>query len=198
MTTATDDREIYLASCEGDRDAVRAIVERYNGDLLAVARAMGLSDHDAVDVVQYVWMQFFEHLHAVQSGSGARLRKPEVIRYWLLTTCRNAVRDVYRHRGRAHDLTERKTAEDEALGRLVADDDPGGAIVRSERREALREALTRLDPGDRELVALFLLDPPPSYEEIAEMLDRPVGSIGPTRARCLERLRVMLKGAGHE
>jgi len=149
-------------------------------------------------VVQYAWMQFFEHLHAVQSGTGAPLRKPEVIRYWLLTTCRNAVRDVYRHRGRTHDLAERKLAEDEALGHLVSDDDPGRAIVRSERRAVLREVLARLDSSDRELVALFLLDPPPSYQEIAEMLDRPVGSIGPTRARCLERLRVMLKGAGYE
>ena len=198
MTTATNDREIYLASCEGDRDAVRTIVERYNGDLLIVARAMGLRDHDAVDVVQFVWMRFFEHLQAGQVGRQSRLRKPEVVRYWLLTTCRNAVRDVYRRRSRSNELTQMKTAEDQTLGRLVSADDPDRGLIDDERRMALREALGRLDPSDRELLALLMLDPPPSYEEIAEQLNRPVGRIGPTRARSLERLRVTLKGVGHE
>jgi RNA polymerase sigma factor (sigma-70 family) len=149
-------------------------------------------------VVQFVWMRFFEHLQAVQVGRQARLRNPEVVRYWLLTTCRNAVRDVYRRRSRSNELTQMKTAEDQTLGRLVSDDDPDGDLIDRERRLALREALDRLEPSDRELLALLMLDPPPSYEEIAEQLDRPVGSIGPTRARCLERLRVILKGVGHE
>jgi RNA polymerase sigma factor (sigma-70 family) len=192
------DREIYLASCEGDRDAVRTIVERYNGDLLIVARAMGLRDHDAVDVVQFVWMRFFEHLQAVQVGRQSRLRNPEVVRYWLLTTCRNAVRDVYRRRSRSNELAQMKTAEDQTLGRLVSAQDPDRDLIDGERRLALREALGRLDQSDRELLALLMLDPPPSYEDIAEQLGRPVGSIGPTRARCLERLRVILKGVGHE
>ena len=95
------------------------------------------------------------------------------------------------------DLTDRVTSENTALGNLVTDDHSQD-VEDSERLRALRVAILGLGESERELVALLITDPPLTYEEIAHMLDRPVGSIGPTRARCLEKLRAALRGAGHE
>lgn len=189
---------LYVDACEGNRAAVREIVVLYNTELLRVARGMGLPEADAVDVVQFVWMRFFEHLLAVSEKRKPQLDHPELVRYWLLTTCRNAVRDVYRRRARDVRLTERKTSEDATLGRMVIDDRAASGIASREVSEALRGALAQLSETDRELVVLLIADPPLSYESIAEILGRPLGSIGPMRKRCLERLRVVLKGAGHE
>jgi RNA polymerase sigma factor (sigma-70 family) len=63
------------------------------------------------------------------------------------------------------------------------------ALLRAERHQALRDALAELSPNHRELLLLLVTDPPISYREISRLLGIPIGSIGPTRARCLERLR---------
>lgn len=195
---SNEDAAAYEAACGGDRPAVREIVARYNSELLRVARAMGLADQDALDVVQFVWMRFFEHLQAVAAGRQTTLRQPELVRFWLLSVCRNAVRDVYRRRTRDQELAQRKTSDDSTLGRLVSESDSASGLIDHELRLALLRALARMTPDDQELIALLIADPPLSYQAMAEILGRPVGSIGPMRQRCLERLRVVLKGDGHE
>jgi len=68
-------------------------------------------------------------------------------------------------------------------------DDADGRLEADERASAMRRALSTLAQRDQALLTLLVAEPRRSYEQIAEELDMPIGSIGPTRARCLERLR---------
>ena len=187
------DGEAYLRACERDRDAVQALVERHNRSLVAVGRGMGLSDHDARDVAQFAWMRFFEHVNDVAGGEKDPLRQPEAVRGWLLTTTRNAVRDVYRGRRHTIELVERNTSNQDALGVLVVEDAGSDWLEAEETNGQLLAALGQLSESCRELLALLIAEPPLSYEEIAEVLGRPVGSIGPTRQRCIDRLRTLMQ-----
>jgi RNA polymerase sigma factor (sigma-70 family) len=171
---------VRLAS-GGDSDAWDEIVERYGALVVAVCRRFRLNEADMYDVSQTVWLRLVEHLPA--------LREPRALPGWLVTT---AKRECLRVVG----LSTRQVFLDEPNDLTAYGEDLDAELLAAERRSALREALAVLPPAWRELVALLVADPPIAYVEISRRLGIPVGSIGPTRARCIERIRSVGAVAG--
>jgi RNA polymerase sigma factor (sigma-70 family) len=170
------------AAAAGDQHAWNALVARFDGLVWAVARAHRLSGADAADVVQTTWLRLVEHLE--------RLDDPERVGAWLATTAR---RESFKALKRA--ARQVPTAPDEVPvpaidGRLDA------GLLATERDQALWHAFAGLDPECQALLRMLVADPTPSYDEISEALGRPIGSIGPTRARCLEKLRLRATAGG--
>lgn len=161
----------------GDQGAWDQLVDRYAGLVVAVARRYRLSEADLGDVSQTVWLRLVENL-----GS---LREPDALPGWLVTTTRNECLRVVRSAGR---LVPTEELERLADGPDVGDDVATG-LLHAERQEAVRAAMWSLPPRCRELFALLLSDPPVPYEDIGRRMSMPHGSIGPTRIRCLDRLR---------
>lgn len=165
----------------GDQDAWNQLVERYAPLLWSISRRYRLAPEDAADVVQRVWLLLVEQLSA--------LREPAALPGWLLTTtrreCLRVLRDSRRHTGRsdALDDTERALAADEESTAV----DRG--LLAAEIQVALRAAFAELSPRCQRLLELLVHEPPIPYAEISAMLNMPIGSIGPTRARCLSHLR---------
>ena len=164
------------AAAGGDPEAWALLVERFSGLVWASVRGYGLSRADAADVSQTTWLRLAENL--------ARIRQPEQVGLWLATTARNeALRTVRR--------TQRNVPVDPAveLALPVEGRDPDARLLDDERDVVLWRAFASLPDGCKALLRLLIGDPAPSYAEVASILDIPVGSIGPTRARCLDRLR---------
>ena len=161
---------------DGDTGAWHALVERFAPLIWSICRSYGLGHADAEDVGQNVWLQLVRHLGAV--------RDPDVLGSWLATTTR-------RECGRVRREVYAAPADGHLLADLAAEDAVSAEqeLLRAERQAALREAVTRLPAGHQRLVGLLLADPPLPYAEISARLGLPVGSIGPSRRRCLDRLR---------
>jgi RNA polymerase sigma factor (sigma-70 family) len=183
-TSRDDVAALVRAAATGHEPAWNRLVDAYAGQVWAIARAHRLGDHDAADVGQATWLRLLEHLD--------ELHDPERVGAWLATTARRECLRVLRAGNRqlpcGDDLPE------------PVDPGPGveDALLTCERDAALWTAFGRLRPGDRALLRLLAADPQPSYEETSAALDMPVGSIGPTRARALERLRAELSREGFE
>ncbi|MGZ6559011.1 MAG: RNA polymerase sigma factor [Solirubrobacteraceae bacterium] len=166
----------------GDRTGWDALVGEFGGLIRAIARAHGLRDGHAGDVAQATWLKLLEHLDDV--------REPGRVGAWLATTARRECLRVLRD-GTRHRPLEVEAFEDRSP------DVPGEELLVAERDRGLWNAFTRLRPSDQALLDMLLVaDPRPSYEEISAALDLPIGSIGPTRARALERLRQQLEHDG--
>lgn len=142
----------------------------------ATARAQGLSAADAADVSQTTWMRLAEHLH--------RLRRPEAVGAWLATTARHEALRVKAGRSRQVP-TEDLEIPDEAPPADLQ-------LVEAAEDGAVWDAFARLSERCRQLLRALLADPPPTYAELSAALGIPVGSIGPTRARCLAQLRQLV------
>jgi len=163
---------------EGDRAAWNEIVDRYAGIVWAIARRHRLSAADAADVSQTTWLRLVEHLD--------RIENPERIGAWLATTARHESLRVLRLAGRQIPALDDDFAE---LADARADTRVDAALLTDERDRELRELVAALPARDQLLLQLLSHDAQPSYVEIGAALGMPTGSIGPTRARCLERLR---------
>jgi RNA polymerase sigma factor (sigma-70 family) len=174
---------LVVAAAEGDRAAWDKLVSRFSGLVWAVARSHRLQQEDAADVFQTTWLRLVEHLE--------RLREPERVGAWLATTARRESLRILRQRGREN------VTELEAFDR-VSDAEPpiDTDLLRGERKDALWLCLEGAPARCRTLLRVLLADPPLSYAEVAQVLDMPTGSIGPTRRRCLEDLRRRLVEAG--
>jgi RNA polymerase sigma factor (sigma-70 family) len=174
----TDVALLVAAAAQGDEEAWGELVDRYTPLLVSVLLRFRLSSAERQDVAQTVWLRLIEHL-----GS---LREPRALPQWLITTAqREALRSATAStRMRPTDL------QDEAwASRLVSEDDQDADLVRSERHAALLEGFAVLSPRQRQLLLMLSEDPPVPYAEISRRTGIPVGAIGPTRARALERLR---------
>ena len=155
--------------------ATDQLVPRHERRLRRVARSYGLSAWDVDDVVQTTWLQYLEHGHA--------LREPDALGAWLETTARRlSLRVLQRH------VREQLTATGDASAR-GGGAEPEPELLAAERRAVLFGAFAGLSERQRCLMRLLVLRPELSYEEVGRRLAMPVGSIGPTRARCLDRLR---------
>ena len=178
--------DLLALAGEGDARAWAAIVDRFERLVWSVARSFRYDDATGADVVQTVWLRLAEHC--------GRIRDPERLASWLATTCRNECISLARR-------TRREQVDDTAIERhdqAQADqamDLDEHLLADETEAEALR-AFRRLSPACRELLALLCADPPPDYRTIAEMTGRAVGSIGPTRQRCLGKLRELMEPAG--
>ena len=167
----------------GDKAAWGPLVERYKSLVWSIARSYRLSGEDASDVVQTTWLRLVEHLD--------RIRDPDAVGSWLATTARNECLAHLRRRGR-QGVSLDSVPE-------VADVGPSpgeGAMVR-ERDAELWLALHHISERCRQLLRILASDPPPSYQEVGAALGMPVGSIGPTRARCLHKLRQSIAAKSH-
>ena len=165
---------LVRAAAQGDEKAWEQLVERFTGLLWAVARAHRLPTSDAADVVQATWLRLLEHLD--------RIREPEHLGAWLATTARRECLRVLRGRETPVATQEEVVADDGA-------DSPERTTLRHERDALVQRALTSVSPRCSQLLRVLMASPPPSYAEVSAALAMPVGSIGPTRARCLDCLR---------
>lgn len=170
---------LVRAAAEGDQVAWGALVERFSGLVWAVARAHRLSKADAADVSQTTWMRLVEHL--------GDIRQPERVGAWLSATARHECLRVIRKSGRAvpTELDDDHLADTGVEVELELD----ARLDAAQYHQALWVALERLPERGRALLRVLMADPAPSYAEAAAALGMPIGSLGPTRARCLERLR---------
>jgi RNA polymerase sigma factor (sigma-70 family) len=166
---------LVRAGAEGDPVALELLVDRFDSMLRAVTRSFRLSRWDADDVIQTTWLQFMQH--------GRALREPAALSGWLATTARRqSLLLLQRHvREQLMDDPTCDAAGDHA--------EPERELLAAERREALHGALGELPDRQRELMRLLLANPDVSYEQVSRQLAMPIGSIGPTRARSLDRLR---------
>jgi RNA polymerase sigma factor (sigma-70 family) len=166
----------------GDERAWVTLTDRYTNLLWSVARAMRLDRADAADAVQTTWLRLVERLDSV--------REPEYLGSWLVTTVRRECLVILRRTARV------RTGLSAGWEDLPAATDPlDEALLREERDAALWTAFGRLTARCQTLLRVLMADPPPSYAEVAEALALPVGSIGPTRQRCLNSLREVMAAA---
>ena len=149
----------------------------------AVARAHRLQDADACDVVQTTWLRLLEHLR--------QLNDPSRVGAWLATTARRECLRVLRQNDRNVPFGD---DEPEQQSTDIA---PGQPLLITERDEALWRSFSTLRSSDQALLRVLIADPRPPYEEISAALGMPIGSIGPTRQRAIERLRRELDGHGN-
>ena len=188
MTTIpreTTPAELVRAAAAGEARAWDELVQRYTGLLWAICRDHRLGAADAADVVQITWLRLLERLDSIND--------PARVGGWLATTCRHECLAVIRRTRRTAPSTE--TVELRAAAESPADVD----LLRSDRDATVWEAFGRLGDRCRAVLAVLVAeaeDGPPSYARAAERLQMPVGSLGPTRARCLAQLRELLVASG--
>ena len=184
MTTATgrgrDDPVTGLVTQakNGDQQAWNALVERYAPLVWSICRRHQLAAADADDVGQTVWLHLVDKL--------ATIRDPAALPGWLATTTRRECSQVLRAARRPQAAGRAADAEN-LPGRQT--ETAEHQMLVAERCASLREAFTHLTPRCQRLLALLIQDPPVPYAEISARLGIPLGSIGPTRSRCLEKLR---------
>jgi RNA polymerase sigma factor (sigma-70 family) len=176
--------ELVRGATAGDQASWDALVARYEGMVWGIVRAHRLRDADAHDVFQTTWLRLVEHLDS--------LRDPRAVGSWLAITVKRECWRITRRTART------TPTDDHDLDALEVDDapPPGTALLTDERDRALWAALDTLREQCRVLLRMLVADPPPSYEAVSAALAMPVGSIGPTRRRCLEALRARLQEWG--
>ncbi len=178
---SADDSELIQVVAEaraGTNAAWETLIERFGGLVAAIARRCRLSDADVAEVYQTTWLRLVENLD--------RIEQPERIGAWLATTSRRESLRI---------ATRRTVVSATDALYLMADDeaDPlDAALLREEQARAIRMAAERLSPRCQRLLGLLMGDDDLPYTAIAEQLSMPIGSIGPTRGRCLEHLRQIL------
>lgn len=183
-----DDAALVARCLKGDGAAWTLLVKRYQRLVYTIVRRIGLDEHGAADVFQTVFARLVEQL--------PRIQDPSRLQAWIVTT---AKREALLQRGRGQrnvSMTQEDGSDDEGAGTGewdLADESPIAeqALQDLQQLAALRNALDRLDPRCRDMLLLLFRDEDDklSYDEVARRLGAPVGSIGPTRSRCLDKLR---------
>jgi RNA polymerase sigma factor (sigma-70 family) len=176
--------DLVSAAATGDDSAWNELVDRFGGLVWATTRAHRLSSAEAADVSQTTWLRLVENLDRIQDA--------DRVGAWLATTAR---RESLRHiRLRSRELP----ADDESVFDVPSGEPVETQLLTSERNDALRRALARIGERCQALLRMLAADNAPSYEEIGAALGMPVGAIGPTRSRCLEKLRRQPEMAGFQ
>jgi len=169
---------LVVRATEGEQAAWDEIVERFSPLVWSICRRFRLSDADAHDVGQNVWLRLVEYLPS--------LREPAALPGWLATTTRRECLRVQRLSWQH----EKQLAQPEID--LPADEETTQVdrwLIADERDSALRTAFAQLGQRCQQLLTMLMRDPPEPYAKISTDLSIPVGSIGPSRARCLDQLR---------
>jgi RNA polymerase sigma factor (sigma-70 family) len=192
--TAVGERTPHLGNLEvaeqvrraaaGDQRAWGALIDRFGNMVWAVARGHGLNASDAADVSQTTWLRLVEHLD--------RIQQPERIGAWLATTARRESLRVLRVGRRAFPSGDESVMD----GPDVRSPSPDRDVLVDERDLALQQAFSRLPTRCQLILRMLTGDEPMNYRALSAALSMPVGSIGPTRGRCLEHLRRLAVGAG--
>jgi RNA polymerase sigma factor (sigma-70 family) len=168
---------LLLRAAAGEREAWDALVDRFGQMVWSVARSYRLDDATASDVAQTVWLRLIENVD--------RINDPERLPGWLATTCRREALRVLKRSERDIPSDFEYDVEDPSpsLETLLIEDEESREVV-----AAFRE----IGEECQQLLRLLTVEPALSYEEIAEATGRPVGSLGPTRGRCVERLKAAI------
>jgi RNA polymerase sigma factor (sigma-70 family) len=176
--TRTVVTDLVTRARNGDKQAWDALVDRYAPLIWSICRRHRLGRADAEDVAQSVWLQLVNHLGTV--------RDPAALPGWLATTTRRECgRGLCTARGpqAAGQLMDAENISDEQTRTAEQE------LLAAERHAALCEAFTCLPSSCKQLIAMLIEGPPVPYAEISARLGIPVSSIGPTRRRCLDKLR---------
>ena len=180
---ALDVAGLLRSAADGDHQAWERLVNQFARLIWSITVEFKLVESDAANVVQTTWLRLLEHIN--------RIQHPDRLGSWLAATARNECLRTLTTRKKVvlgHgdvELTSVVAQEPEIDERLLAD----------ERDQTVREALTRLPRRWQRLLEMLMADPPVPYVEISDKLGLPVGSIGPTRGRCLAQLRDLLQAS---
>ncbi len=187
-TAESDSTTDLVQRCRvGDQRAWDELIARYGRLVYSIARRHRLGSAECDDVSQATWMRLVQRIDTI--------RTPESVGDWLATVARNESLRILTRDRRAVPMAEPLDSRAGLVG-LVDPHDPEALAMQADDLRQVAAAVATLTPQHRELLRLVLLDPPPSYAEIAERLCMPVSSVGPTRTRCLRKLRAAL--AGHD
>lgn len=181
-----DDAALVAACQAGDERAWSALIAKYKQLVYSVPRKYRMSDEDAADIFQAVWIELYNEL--------PKLRNANSIRGWLLTV---ASHQAFHLKRKSVTRAQREGAEfDEELAPVAAEPEPD-LLQEAEREQTLREAIAQLSSRCQEMVRLlFYQEPPMPYAQVAERLGLAIGSIGFIRGRCLQRLQKFLRDGG--
>ncbi len=169
----SSDRELIASCLNGEQPAWTELIARYQRLIYSVARGLCPQPEDCADVFQRVCMELYQSL--------GRLRSDQTLPAWLITVTRRSSYAVLRTRKSTVPIEEFEVASDQK-------------ILQIEEQFAVGRAVTELPERCRNLIQLLYFDlNEPSYEDISQRLGVPVASIGPTRARCLEKLKKILE-----
>jgi RNA polymerase sigma factor (sigma-70 family) len=171
MLETRDPAELLKSAADGDRTAWGLLVSRFGPRMWAVARVCGLNEADAADAVQGAWLRLLESLHTIREPSG--------VGAWLATTTRREAL-----------LIIRKGSPGILSFDVVHDPDPAAAVLEADGSRLLWKTVSDLQEPCRTLLQLVATDM--GSQQVAVRMGMPVGTVGPTRIRCLEKLRTLL------
>lgn len=172
--SSSDLPALVARALERDQRAWRDLVDRLKGVAWKVLYSYDLPEEDRNDAFASTFFRLYERLSTI--------REPEKLPGWVATTARNEANTVSRRRAKLVPMAELPL-------RAVEPGDHGEGLEDDELRTAMFAAFSRLSPDQQALMRMLSADPPIGYDEISRVLNLPHGSIGPTRARCLQRLR---------
>jgi RNA polymerase sigma factor (sigma-70 family) len=177
--------ELVQRAATGNELAWRRLIDKFEPLLRHVSSTYRLGEAEAADARATAWLKLVEHIGSLKDGSA--------VQGWLVTTLRRECLARARARSR-----ERAVADFVGLDEPVHIVDFDQWLVDADRRRMLHTALKELSDANRQLLAMLFADPPPSYAEISASLAVPIGSIGPTRGRLLDKLRQAVSEEGLE
>ena len=189
LSPPESDAQLVARCLNGEQSAWSLLVQRYQRLVYAVVRRIGLDEHAAADVFQTVFTRLVQHLPKIDD--------PARLQAWIVTT---AKREALLQRSRGH-RTVSMTSDDDGGEQGgdwdFADETPVAeeALESLQQAERVRRGLDQLDERCRQLLTLLFNDDEdrPAYDDIARKVGMPVGSIGPTRSRCLGKLRKLVE-----
>lgn len=169
---------------EGCGKAWQELVSRFGGMIAATGRRYRLSNADVAELQQITWLRLVENLHKIE--------QPERVGGWLATTARRESLQLLRRGSKYH------SGADQMLANMADQHlpEPDAKPIAEERAAVVRAAWQHLAPRCQELLSLLMMEDPLSYKDLSELLRVPIGSLGPTRGRCLERLRHLVEEEG--
>lgn len=183
--------EALISACRrGDESAWETLVKRYQRLIYSIPRRAGLDEFSSAEVFQNVFASLVQRLD--------RIEQPERIHAWLVTTTRRETWHLIRSQKESV-ITTVSPENYEAEVIEFRDDAPlpEEVLLQMEQQHKIRNAVTALDERCRKLIELLFYRPePPAYSEVAAVMGLPEGSVGPTRARCLQKLLRLLEEAG--
>lgn len=191
VDSAPNNSALVQRCLDGDALAWQQLVQRFAPLVHGVAVRYGLAAVEVDDVGQEVFLALAQNL--------AHIKDPERLPAWLLTTTRRFSWRVLQTRQQEHLLAQRGAMDKGSPWPAELASTPGDFVMSWHRQDLLQQGLQRLSEECRRLLTLIFLDPDePTYAEISAQLGIPTGSIGPTRIRCLQRLRYILEGLGYD
>jgi RNA polymerase sigma factor (sigma-70 family) len=187
-TTASDE-ELLAACLNGEQAAWDALVDRYSALIYSVPLKFGFGDADAADIFQSVCVTLVEKLGTI--------RAPRGLAAWIITTTSRQCIAFARQKSRE----QARSVGDGSFGTNTEPTDPDllpeDELLALERQHVVRTAIHQLPDNCRKLIEALFSESHSSYEQAARTLSITPNSLGPTRTRCLEKLRRLLNAAGY-